>query len=204
MSHTDCINSGTVLTPEEWFAFRVRPRHEKSVALHLREKRQECFVPLIKRTRIWAKRVAQVELPLISGYVFCRSHRFGLLPILTTPGVVDVIRAGNSPVPIPNSEISALRQAIDAEVPIEACPYVSVGQKVEIRRGPLAGVIGIVNDRRSSGQLVLSVALLQRSVLVHIDASHLSGSGIPQVPSLVATGSLDQRLSNFGDLSSAL
>lgn len=203
MSHTDCINSVAALTPDEWFAFRVRPRHEKSVALHLREKRQECFVPLIKRTRIWAKRVAHVELPLISGYVFCRSHRFGLLPILTTPGVVDVIRAGNSPVPIPNAEISALRQAIDAALPIEACPYVSVGQRVEIRRGPLAGVVGIVNDRRRGDQLVLSVSLLQRSVLVHIDSSHLSGGGIPQIPGLLATSSLDQHLSNFGEVSSA-
>jgi transcription antitermination factor NusG len=173
------------------------------VALHLREKRQECFVPLIKRRRIWAKRVAHVELPLISGYVFCRSQRFGLLPILTTPGVVDVIRAGNSPVPIPNSEISALRQAINAAVPIEACPYVAVGQKVEILRGPLAGVTGIVNDRRRGGQLVLSVALLQRSVLVHIDHSHLASGGIPSVPNLVAASSLDPHLSNLGDVSSA-
>jgi hypothetical protein len=48
-----------------------------------------------------------------------------------------------------------------------------------------------VNDRRRGGQLVLSVALLQRSVLVHIDHSHLASGGIPSVPNLVATNSLD-------------
>jgi transcription antitermination factor NusG len=173
MPQTNRIDCGAGNFTPEWFAFRVRPRHEKSVALYLREKREECFVPLIRSTRTWAKRVAHIDLPLFSGYVFCRSHRFGLLPILKTPGVVDVIRAGNSPVPIPGSEISALERAIDASVPIEPCPYVEVGQKVEIRSGPLSGVAGIVSDRRKSGHLILSVSLLRRSVLVHIDQAHL-------------------------------
>jgi transcription antitermination factor NusG len=157
----------------EWFAFRVRPRHEKSVALHLREKSEECFVPLIKKSRLWAKRVVHIELPLISGYVFCRSHRYGMLPILKTPGIVDVIRAGNAPLPIPDSEIASLERAISAELPIEPCPYVEVGQRVQIRSGPLAGVVGIVNDRRKSDQLILSVALLRRSVLVQIEENQL-------------------------------
>ena len=177
MPHTNRINcdAGPMMT--EWFAFRVRPRHEKSVAVYLREKREECFVPLVQSTRTWAKRVVQVELPLFPGYVFCRSHRFGLLPILQTPGVVDVIRAGNTPVPIPGSEISALELTINASVPFEPCPYVEVGQRVEIKSGPLSGVTGIVSDRRKTGHLILSVSLLRRSVLVHIDLAHLRSHG---------------------------
>jgi transcription antitermination factor NusG len=177
MPHTNCIDCGAGDITNEWFAFRVRPRHEKSVALHLEERQEECFVPLIKTTRTWAKRVARVELPLFPGYVFCWSHRFGLLPILKTPGIVDVIRAGNSPVPIPGSEISALKRAINASVSIEPCPYIEVGQRVEIRSGPLTGVAGIVSDRRKSGHLILSVSLLRRSVLVHIDLAHLWDHG---------------------------
>ena len=178
MAQNNCIDCGAGNSRLEWFAFRVRARHEKSVALFLGEKREECFVPLIRSTRTWAKRVAHVDLPLFSGYVFCRSHRFGLLPILKTPGVVDVIRAGNSPVPIPGSEISALELAIKALVPIEPCPYVEVGQKVAIRSGPLTGIVGIVSDRRKSGHLILSVSLLRRSVLVHIDPAHLCSHGV--------------------------
>jgi transcription antitermination factor NusG len=177
MLHTNRIDcdAGPMIT--EWFAFRVRPRHEKSVALYLREKREEYFLPLVRSTRTWAKRVAEVELPLFPGYVFCRSHRFGLLPILKTPGIIDVIRAGNSPVPIPGSEISALELAINASIPVEPCPYVEVGQRVEIRSGPLAGIAGIVSDRRKSGHLILSVSLLRRSVLVHVDLAHLRSHG---------------------------
>lgn len=171
---TNCSDSDVPEAIQQWFAFRVRPRHEKSVALHLRDKREECFVPLVKQKRVWGKRAVHLELPLISGYVFCHLGRFEMLPVLTTPGVVDVIRAGNSPIPIPDFEISALERAVNANVAIQPCPYVEIGQKVQIQSGPLAGITGIVSDRRKSEHIILSVSLLRRSVLVQIDVAHLS------------------------------
>jgi transcription antitermination factor NusG len=137
MPHFSHTNSGAVHPEREWFAFRVRPRHEKRVAFHLREKQVECFLPLVRADRTWGKRSANIDLPLFSGYVFCRSHRFGMLPILTTPGIVSVIRAGNSPVPVSSTEIAAIERAVKASVRLEPCPYVEMGERVEITRGPL-------------------------------------------------------------------
>jgi transcription termination/antitermination protein NusG len=153
----------------EWFAFRVRARHDKSVALYLREKKQECFVPLVRVTRKWGKRLATAELPLFPGYVFCRSHRFGMLPILKTPGIVGVLRAGKSPVPVSGAEIAAIKRAIGACIPMEPCRYIHVGQRVEIQRGPLKGVVGIIADHRKHDRLVLSVSPIRSSVLLHVD-----------------------------------
>ncbi len=166
--HTSCTENAANME-RDWFAFRVRPRHEKTVALQLREKREECFLPLVRHARSWANRASHVDLPLIPGYVFCRSYRFTLLPILKTAGVIDVVRVGRNPAPIPNDEISALERAIQAALVIEPCAYFEVGQKVEIRRGPLTGVSGTVIERRNTKHLVLSVSLLRRSVLVHVD-----------------------------------
>jgi transcription antitermination factor NusG len=166
--NTNCSENATNLT-REWFAFRVRPRHEKSVTLQLREKKEECFLPLVKESRRWANRLSHVELPVIPGYVFCRAYRFALLPILKTPGVVDVVRAGRNPAPIPAPEIEALERAINASLLVEPCPYFEIGHKIEIRRGPLAGVSGTVIEYRNTKQLILSVSILRRSVLVHVD-----------------------------------
>ncbi len=161
---------------ECWLAFRVRPRHEKSTALQLRHKGQTYFLPLIREQRKWANRLSYVDLPLFPGYIFCRSHNFGLLPILSTPGVIDVIRAGTTPVPVRDEEIEALKRAIAASVPMEACPYVNSGEEVTITEGPLTGLTGIVMDVRNSRRLVLSVPLLRRSVLVELDARAIAGS----------------------------
>jgi transcription antitermination factor NusG len=160
-----------VNVPLEWFAFRVLARHEKSVALRLREKCQECFAPLIRKSRMWVKRLVIVELPLISGYVFCRSHKLGLFPILDTPGIIDVARDGCWPVPIPETEISTLQRVIDAAVPIESCLFVETGETIEIQSGPFAGIIGIVSHRSKGEHLILSVSAVRRSVLVQIDTS---------------------------------
>jgi transcription antitermination factor NusG len=100
-----------------------------------------------------------------------------MLSILTTAGVVDVIRAGNTPVAVAEHEISALERALKASLPVAPCAFVEVGQRVTIQSGPLAGVIGIVTDRRKADHVVLSVSLLQRSVLVQIDPSHIAVEG---------------------------
>jgi transcription antitermination factor NusG len=155
-------------TPD-WYAFRVRARHEKSAALQLQTKHEECFLPLVRQARMWANRLTYVDLPLIPGYVFCRSYRFALLPILKTPGVVDVVRIGAHPAPIPADEIEALERAMKASLVMEPYAYVDTGQKVAVRAGPLAGVSGTVVEHEDTKHLVLSVALLRRSVLVHVD-----------------------------------
>jgi transcription antitermination factor NusG len=85
-----------------------------------------------------------------------------------------VVSAGTSPVPIPDYEISAFERAISANVPMEPCPYVEVGETVKVQNGPLMGVTGVVSGLRKDGHIVLSVSLLRRSVLVQVEPSHLS------------------------------
>jgi len=154
---------------EEWFAYRVRPRHEKVVANALRERGCVEFLPLIREKRTWANRQRHVDLPLFPGYVFCLVERFSMLPILSTPGVMDVVRAGASPVPVDAGEIEALRLAIDSRVPMERCSYIEIGNTVDIIQGPLTGLRGLLVNVRKSHRLVLSVRLLCRSVLIEID-----------------------------------
>jgi transcription antitermination factor NusG len=154
---------------EEWFAFRVRPRHEKSVSLALRERGCHEFLPLTREKRRWANRLRHVDLPLFPGYIFCLVHRFAMLPILSTPGVVDVVRAGASPIAANREQIESLRMAVKAQVPLERCHYVDLGNNVQIINGPLAGLRGILVSVRKTQRLVLSVGLLSRSVLLEID-----------------------------------
>ena len=177
---TSTLSQPTALN-ECWFAVRVRPRHEKSTALQLRHKEQGYFLPLIREQRKWANRLSYVDLPLFPGYIFCRSHNFGLLPILSTPGVIDVVRAGTTPVPVRDEEIEALRRAIASSMPMEACAYISSGEEVTIAEGPLTGLTGIVMEVRNSKRLVLSVPLLRRSVLVELESKSIANKNSVQV-----------------------
>src|SRR5262249_52038339 len=130
--------------------------------------------PLYKREHRYAERRTYSELPLFPGYVFCRFNVHATLPILTTPGVRQILGAGNKPIPLCEKEMISLQTAIKAQVPVQPIPFFQLGQKVRISSGALAGVEGIVLSFKQCLRLVLSVTLLQRSVLLEIDRDQVS------------------------------
>jgi transcription antitermination factor NusG len=162
---------------EQWFALRVRSRHEKSVSYLLGAKGYQQFLPVARHRRQWADRVKDVDLPLFAGYVFCYfnpEHRVG---VLATPGVVDVVRSGKTLLPVEAQEIEDLQRVMEAQLTVEPWQYLQTGQQVEIHRGPLAGLTGIYLQSRGVQRLVLSISLLQRSVLVEVESSWVTPHG---------------------------
>lgn len=156
-----------------WFALTVKSRHEKMVTQLLTNKGYETFLPLYTRRHQYARRARQFELPLFPGYLFCRFDAAACLPVLTTPGVLRVVGSGRAPVPVDNGEIAALQKAIAAKVTMTPYPYWRSGQRGRITSGALAGVEGVVVSGKQPMKLILSVSLLQRSVLLEIDASRV-------------------------------
>jgi transcription antitermination factor NusG len=110
-----------------------------------------------------------MDLPLFPGYVFCRFHPELLLPVVTTPGVVQIVGAGKHPRPIADEEIVAIQRMLLSGGDVEPWPYLKAGQKVRILDGPLFGVEGILVEVKNRRRLVVSVHLLQRSVAVEVD-----------------------------------
>lgn len=153
-----------------WFALGVTARHEKAIARILNQKGYETLLPLYVNRHQYAKRVKEFELPLFPGYVFCSFDPAVRLPILTTPGVLQVVGAGRTPVAVDQLEIAAIQAAVKAKARMLPCPFLRTGQRGRVVSGPLSGMEGIVTTVKESVRMVLSVSLLQRSVLVEVDA----------------------------------
>ena len=152
-----------------WYAIRVQSRFESVVSLALRGKGYEEFLPVYHARRRWSDRFKQVDLPLFPGYLFCRFDVTVRLPILITTGVVSIVGAGKTPVPVPDDEIIAVRRTLASGLPARPWPFLNVGCQVYVERGPLAGIEGIIVNTDKKYRLILSVPLLQRSVAVEID-----------------------------------
>jgi transcription antitermination factor NusG len=152
----------------KWFALSVTARHEKVVSQLLRNKGFETFLPVCARRHHYQGRLRKFEVPLFAGYVFCRHDLLTRLPVVTTPGVRRIVGAGRVPIPVDNDEIGSLQRAVEAGVPMSPHPFWQSGQTARITSGPLAGIEGIVVRETHSMRLVLSVTLLQRSVLLDI------------------------------------
>jgi transcription termination/antitermination protein NusG len=172
------MSRSQVDSPFPWFALQVKSRHEKAVTLSLRSKGYVEFLPLYHRCSSTGLR--NVELPLFPSYVFCRFDPYQRLPILVTPGVFSIIGTQKGPLPIEDSEISAIQATVESGLHVEPCPYMNVGDYVCIETGPLCGKSGIVQRVKSKDRLIVSITLLQRSISIEIDSNWLTRPGPPE------------------------
>jgi transcription antitermination factor NusG len=168
------------VNPFPWFALQVRTRNEAGVAEQLSGRGYERFLPLYKVRKRWSDRIKEADTPLFPGYLFCRFDPQDRLPILKTPGVMQIVGFKKGPVAVDESEIQALQTIIAAGAPHQPWPFLTAGDRVRIESGPLLGLEGILTEVRSSHRLVLSVTLLQRSVAVEIDSALVTAIRLPR------------------------
>lgn len=173
-----------------WFALRVKPRWEKTAARVLQGKGFEEFLPTHKSKRRWSDRIKEVELPLFPGYLFCRMDPRERLPVLTTPGVLEIVGFGKKPAPVDDHEIAAIQSVVNLGFGVTPWPYLRTGNRVEIVCGPLKGLEGIFLEWKQPQRLVVSVTLLQRSVAVEIDPDWVIPLELPVAHLGAATGRL--------------
>ena len=157
-----------------WFAILARTGREKSTTLLLENLGYHCFLPVSKSRRQWSDRIKELAVPLFPGYLFCRMNPHNRLPVLQTPGVIQIVGVGKSPIPVEEEEIAAIQRAEKSGLSVMPWPYLKVGYVARIEDGPLCGLSGIVVKIKSGLKLVLSVTLLQRSVAVEVDRHWLS------------------------------
>ena len=180
MKTTPQAEAKTATMTYPWFALQVRVRHESSVADYLGGLGYEWFLPLYKSRKRWSDRIKEVKSALFPGYLFCRFNQHDRLPILKTPGVVQIVGFNRIPAAVDETEISALQTLMATGVANQPCPFLEIGEKVRIESGPLRGLEGILMDLKGHHRLVLSVTLLQRSVAVEIDSALVASAGSAQ------------------------
>lgn len=152
-----------------WYAACTRSRHEKKIALQLREREVEYFLPLYTSTSEWRDRRKEIQWPLFPGYIFVRSTLEDRLRILTVPGVSKLVSFKGVPSAISEECIEDLKRCVSSNFRTEPHPYLVSGDKVRIRRGALQGLTGIVIRNSSRVRVVISIELIMRSVAVEVD-----------------------------------
>ena len=161
-----------------WYAAYTCAQHEKRVAAELGMREVEHFLPLYSSVRRWKDRRVTLELPLFPGYVFVRLALRERLRVVQIPSVVRLVGFNGLPTALPDEEMEILRTGICQSLRAEPHPFLTVGRRVRIIRGPFAGLEGVVKRKKSGMRVVVSLELIQRSVAVDVDAADvLPGNG---------------------------
>jgi transcriptional antiterminator NusG len=159
---------------KQWYAVYTRSRHEKQVDTVLRRQALETYLPL---RRAWSRRRDRrvtVDLPALPGYLFVRCILEGEVraQVKKTPGVIHVVENGGRPCVIPPGEIESLRVVLAASAGAQAHPYLRIGDRVQVVRGPFVGAQGhLVRVAPGRHKLVIGIEFVNQAVAVEIDAA---------------------------------
>jgi transcription antitermination factor NusG len=157
-----------------WYAVHVKSRHEFKVLERLTSAGIDAFLPVVERLNRWKDRKKLVSFPLFPGYLFVHIRKIydTMLAVLKTPGVVRFIGIiPGEPEPVPEEQIISLKKLVENKESIDPYPYLKEGQRVRIKKGPLAGAYGILVKKAEQHIFVLSVDILCQGVSIKIDAS---------------------------------
>ena len=154
-----------------WFALRVRYRSENLSSTFLRQVGLAVCSPTYTVERRWTDRTKQLDLPLFPGYIFCQMAPECCTTVLGTPGVVQIVGMGRTPIPVEPSEMEGVLRTVQYGLRAEPAELPKAGDRVLIEYGPFCGLEGVMLERKSRQRIILSVTLLQRAISVELDES---------------------------------
>jgi transcription antitermination factor NusG len=152
-----------------WYAVYTKSRHEKLTNKFLVSRGIITFLPLRSVLSRWKDRKKLITVPLFPSYVFVNILQKDIHNVIYSKGVLRIVGINGVPYPIPNEQIESVEKLVKSDLKYDPYPYLNIGTEVEIKNGPLEGVVGKVIGKKSSKHIVvLSVDLIKRSVSVEV------------------------------------
>jgi transcriptional antiterminator RfaH len=159
---------------EKWYAVYTRPRAEKLAYQRLVEAGIETFLPIQKTYRKWSDRKKLIEKPLLSSYIFVKTHKKCFPIVYNINGVVKFVSFEGQPVSIPQRQIDNLRLLINSDAEIEVTSEkFAPGDNVEVISGSLIGLTGELVKIGSRNRVIVRIDRLDQNLVLKIPKAFL-------------------------------
>ena len=123
-----------------WYAVSTKPHQEKQAELHIKQCGIECFLPLLKTSKIIRRTRKTVINPLFPGYLFAQfelERHYRAVSYAT--GVRKIVEFGAGPVELDVIIIDAIKERLNDGYVTPQSERFKMGQIVHIKDGPLTG-----------------------------------------------------------------
>ena len=159
----------------QWVALYTNSRSEKKTAQTLQNAGYEVYLPLQRIRRHWSDRWKSVEVPLFNSYIFAKIRARDVTPVRNSAGVVTIVSWHGKPAIIPDKEINAIKQLMDAaaEVHVKNNSQLKRGARVRIVEGPFINMEGMLISDCEEGNFCVSISGLDFALVTTIEQSIL-------------------------------
>jgi transcription elongation factor/antiterminator RfaH len=151
-----------------WYVISTKVRREEFAQDQLARREVETFMPrIIESSRFSPK---PVIAPLFPGYLFVHIDlEEQYFDVVWTPGVRKFIGFGALPSPVDDSVVDFLRARMGLEGVLRPMSLFKEGDVVRVKRGPLEGLVGIIeNPGCGQGRVRVLMELLRRQTRVEV------------------------------------
>jgi transcriptional antiterminator RfaH len=155
----------------KWYILYTRHHHERAVRERIVDKGFQAYLPLTMGWRKSNRSLRRVATPLFPRHVFVRCYLelYAHLELISIPGVMRILEDSQGRLRVvPEDEIRLLGKLCDADISLERTGYQPHGQLMEVVRGHLRGIAGVIRNE-SKTSLLVPIHTLQTSVAVEID-----------------------------------
>lgn len=158
-----------------WTAALARPRCEKVVARYCGRIGIPCYLPLRREVKRYQRRNVEAFLPMFRGYLFLHLGPGDKEALAQCQRVAAVLPVDHMKEVRLVEELRSIRilelAGLQSELVVH--PELAAGQEVVIGTGPMRGLRGIVEQRRSRARVTVNVEILGQAVSVDLDVGEV-------------------------------
>jgi transcriptional antiterminator RfaH len=151
-----------------WQVVYTMSRREKVLARHLAAESIPFYLPQAEiRKKAPSGKKFTVHQPLFPGYLFLYADPTERVEALKSNAISRFVPV-DDPIGLVQ-DLTRVRRLLESGIPVGLEPKLVAGQRVEIKSGPLRGIIGTVVREGTQHRFVVSVNFLQQGAFVEFD-----------------------------------
>jgi transcriptional antiterminator RfaH len=159
-----------------WYVVSTKPHQEKQAELHVKQCGIECFLPLLKESKIIRRTRKTVISPFFPGYFFAR---FNLdthtRAVSYATGVRQIVEFGSGPVELDVAIIDAIKERLSNGYVMPHSERFKMGQIVHIKGGPFTGLEAVfMREMTDRNRVLLLLNLLGLNAKLTMDIDQVS------------------------------
>jgi transcriptional antiterminator RfaH len=161
---------------QRWYVVQTQPNAERKAVAHLERQGFATYLPRYLKRRRHARKVETVSAPLFPRYLFVAIdlsvQRWR--SIFSTVGVSRLVCSGDTPLPVPDKVIAALKHREDSAgfIKLER-RLMQRGEKVRVLDGVFSDCFGLYEGMPDRDRVAILLDLLGRKVRVLVDAESI-------------------------------
>ena len=152
-----------------WHLIYTKPHQEKVALDNLTRQNYQCYLPLIHKEKILRGKKILSKEPMFPRYLFmrlCHDGQQNWSPIRSTKGVSHLVSFGGLAASLDDEMMNNLKLKIDKALVMKVF---SIGDKVEILKGPFKGMEAIFNTYKGEERAMLFLNFMAKNLTAKFD-----------------------------------